>query len=98
MRRLQLDEAGAAELAQREFAEEVRAAFALEFGGDAEQALGAHLAPIVEAVVRLDLVSTPSIHGGPHLQRNCPQELTEKKQIPEASTIVQTTEPVSSRR
>ena len=76
MRGLQLDEAGSAKLAQREFAEEVRAAFALEFGGDAEQALGAHLAPKVEAVVRLDLVGAPAIHGGPRFQRNCPQELT----------------------
>ena len=40
VRGLQLDEATAAELAQREFAVEVRAALALEFGGDAEQALG----------------------------------------------------------
>jgi hypothetical protein len=63
---LQFDEAGSAELAQREFAEEVRAAFALEFDGDAEQALGAHLAPKVEAVVRLDLVGAPAIHGRPH--------------------------------
>ena len=66
-RGLQLDEAAAAELAQREFAVEVCAPFALEFGGDAEQALGAHLAPKIEAVVRLDLVGAPAIHGSPSL-------------------------------
>lgn len=71
VRRLQLDEPTAAELAQREFAVEVRAALALEFGGDAEQALGPDLAPIVEPVMRLDLVSTPSIHGSPRSQRSC---------------------------
>ena len=38
--------------------------------GDAEQALGAHLAPKVEAFMRLDLVRTPAIHGSPRLERN----------------------------
>ncbi|MEY9734818.1 hypothetical protein ABH985_002607 [Bradyrhizobium ottawaense] len=74
LRGLQLDEAGAAKLAQRELAEEVRAPFAREFGSDTEQSLGAHLAPIVKAIVRLDLVGTPAIHGSPHLQRNCPRK------------------------
>ncbi|MGY4624728.1 hypothetical protein ACVWY3_002484 [Bradyrhizobium sp. USDA 4486] len=72
-RGLQLDKAGAAELAQRELAEEVGAPFALELGGDAEQSLGPHLAPIVEAVMRFDFVSTPAIHGSPRLQRDAPK-------------------------
>src|SRR4051812_7578130 len=72
MRGLQLDQAAAAKLTQRKFAVEVRALLALEFGSDAEQALGPDLAPIIEAVAWFDFISTPAIHGSPRLQRNGP--------------------------
>ncbi|GLR88285.1 hypothetical protein GCM10007857_49970 [Bradyrhizobium iriomotense] len=57
-----------------------------EFRGDAEQPLGAHLSPIVEAVLRLDLVGAPAIHG-----RSLGRQALEvkKKQIPVLPAIGQ---------
>src|SRR6186713_168775 len=78
VRGLQLDQAAAAELTQRELAVKVRASLALEFGGDAEQALGPDLAPIVKAVMRFDFVGTPAIHGSPRFQCNCSRKSSKK--------------------
>ena len=60
----QLDQGGVIEFLQREFAEEVRAMLRLEFGRDPEQALGANLTPIVEALLGGDLIGRPCVQGG----------------------------------
>ncbi len=59
----QFDQAGGADLSQREFTLELRTPLRLELGRHPEQSPAANLAPMVEAVLRLDLIGRPFVHG-----------------------------------
>jgi len=59
----QFDQAGGADLSQREFTRKLRTPLRFEFGRHPEQSFGTNLAPMVEAVLRLDLIGRPFVHG-----------------------------------
>ncbi len=57
----QFDQAGGADLSQRECARELRTLLRFELGRHAEQSPGTNLARMVEAVLRLDVIGGPSV-------------------------------------
>ena len=57
----QFDQAGGANLSQRECARELRTLLRFELSRHAEQSPGTNLAPMVEAVLRLDVIGGPSV-------------------------------------
>ena len=62
-RSAQFDQAGGADLSQREFTRELRTPLRFELGRHPEQSPATNLAPMVEAVLRLDLIGRPFEHG-----------------------------------